>query len=109
MRLLDGCVATAASNATGLACKLLQGSFCSASVDACSRRNCRQPHIEVHTLGSNQLGPQRAKLLWTRAWQFSHFWLANQGCRTLPQQFFAFLHTVWCLQLYRVPSGSTKT
>ena len=30
MRLLDGCVATAVSDAAGHVCKLSQGSFCSA-------------------------------------------------------------------------------
>ena len=70
MRLLDGCVATAARRA----CKRLQGSFCSA---------VKWPS-EVHTLGSIQLGPECAKSLWPRTSQVANFLLANQVVATCP-------------------------
>ena len=95
MRLLNCCVATAASDAARCACKLLQGSFCSAvmchrnlfaSVDAAGAT------VDIHTLSCTLLVQVNwnlsvlTKSLWTRTKQFPHFWLANQGRRTLLQQ-----------------------
>ena len=52
----------------------------------CSRRHYRHSHIELHALGLTQLRPECAKSLWTRTEPFAHFWFANQGRRTFPQQ-----------------------
>ena len=53
----------------------------------CSWYNCRHSHIELHILGSSQLGTEHAKSLWTCMQQFIHCWFANQGRRTLSQHF----------------------
>ena len=43
----------------------------------CSRRNCRHLHVELHLLGSAQLGSESAKSLWQYV-TVCNLWLANQ-------------------------------
>jgi len=72
MRLLEGCVAAAASDALRCACKLRQGSFCAAqSRGPVASSFCRcsaGATVDIHTwsctpLRSTQLGPECAKSL----------------------------------------------